>query len=89
MPFSGQEPKENNKGMILAGVGEAAIGTAGVMFLKHQLIDKENQNQLQYKMNQLLKQQAIISRQIQAISQKVDKLCKKDDTSSWNENLLM
>jgi translation initiation factor RLI1 len=79
---------EVKKGMTLTGVGEAAIGTAGVMLLKDQLFDKEHRNQLQQQMSQLLKHQAMLSRQIQAINQKIDKL-SKETTPSWSKNLLM
>jgi hypothetical protein len=88
VPSQGQEPKEDTKGISLVGIGESAIGTAGVMLLKDQLFDKDHRIQLQQQMNQLLKQQAMLSRQIQAINLKIDKL-SKETTPSWGENLLI
>ena len=76
-------------GMSLAGVGESAIGTAGVLFMKDQLFDKDHRNQLQQQMNQLLQQQAMISKQIQELNKKVDQLSKERESPSWAEKLLM
>ena len=50
------EPAEAKKGMTLAGVGEAAIGTAGVMLLKDQLFDKDHRIQVQQQMSHLQNQ---------------------------------
>jgi hypothetical protein len=80
---------EAKKGMTLAGVGESAIGTAGVMLLKDQLFDKEHRKQFQQQMNQLLQQQAWISRQILDLKNKMDQLCNAKETSSWHQKLMM
>ena len=52
-----EEPVEPKKGMTFAGVGESALGTAGVLLLKDQLFDKNHRIQLQQQMSHLLKQQ--------------------------------
>jgi hypothetical protein len=88
------EPKQieeptAKKGMSLAGVGEAAIGTAGMLLLKDQLFDKEHRTKLQQQMNQLLQQQAWNARQLQEIKQKLEQLSKAKEDPSWAEKLLI
>ena len=75
--------------MSLAGVGESAIGTAGVLFLKDQLIDKNHRSQLQQQIGQLLRQQALIARQLQEVNKKMDMLSKGNKDSLLAEKLLM
>ena len=84
-----KEPAETKKGMSLAGVGESAVGTAGVMFLKDQLFDKQHRSQMQQQLNQLLQQQAFIARQIQELKNQVDKLNKAKNPSGWAKDLLL
>lgn len=67
--------------MTLAGVGESAIGTAGMLLLKDQLFDKDYRDKLQ--------QQAWNARQLQVVRQRLDQLCKAKEDSSWGEKLLM
>lgn len=73
----------------MAGVGESAIGTAGVLFLKDQLIDKNHRSQLQQQIGQLLRQQALIARQLQEVNKKMDMLSKGNKDSLLAEKLLM
>ena len=66
-----------SKGMSMAGVGESAVGTAGVLLLKDQLFDKAHRNQLQQQLNQLLRQQSWIYSQVLAIHTKIEQLSKR------------
>lgn len=75
--------------MTLAGVGESAVGTAAALLLKDQVFDKNHRNHLQQQIDQLLQQQAKISRQIQELNRKMDQLSKGKEESSWAEKLLM
>ena len=84
-----EETNEPKKGMTLAGVGESAVGTAGMLLLKDQLFDKSHRNQLQQQIHHLLKQQAQISHQLQEVNRKMDMLSKGNLDSSWAEKLLM
>jgi hypothetical protein len=88
-PSQGEEPAETTKGMSLAGVGESAIGTAGVLLLKDQLFDKQNRDQLQLQLTKLLQQQAFIARQLQELKNQVDKLNKANTPSGWAKDLLL
>ncbi|AHM60523.1 hypothetical protein D770_11330 [Flammeovirgaceae bacterium 311] len=74
-PMPAAEPA--SKGMSMAGVGESAVGTAGVLLLKDQLFDKAHRNQLQQQLNQLLQQQSWIYSQILAIHTKIEQLSKR------------
>ena len=76
-------PTEQKKGMTLAGVGEAALGTAGVLLMKDQLFNKDHRKQLQQQMNQLFQQQAIIYKQIQELNKKMDQLGKGKAHLCW------
>lgn len=89
LPQAGVAQVDAKKGMTLAGVGEAAIGTAGVMLLKDRLFDKDHRVQLQQQMNQLLHQQAWISRQLQELKQKMDQFSKAKEAPNWPEKLMM
>jgi hypothetical protein len=85
----GEEPAETKKGMSMVGVGESALGTAGVLLLKDQLFDKQNRDQLQLQLTKLLQQQAFIARQLQELKNKVDKLNKANEPSGWARDLLL
>ena len=90
IPSQAEAPQpEVKKGISLAGVGEAAIGTAGVMLLKDQLFDKDHRIQLQQQISHLLKQQNLIARQLQELTRKMDMLSKGNKDSSWAEKLLL
>lgn len=89
IPPQTEESTGAKKGMTLAGVGESAIGTAGVMLLKDQLFDKDHRVKFQQQMNHLLQQQAFISRQLQEMKEKLDQLSKMEEASSRAEKLLM
>lgn len=65
------------KGMSMAGVGESAVGTAGVLLLKDQLFDKAHRNQLNQQLNQLLQQQSWIYSQVLVIHTKIEQLSKR------------
>ena len=65
------------KGMSMAGVGESAVGTAGVLLLKDQLFDKAHRNQVNQQLNQLLQQQSWIYSQILAMHKKIDQIPKR------------
>jgi hypothetical protein len=90
LPLSqGEEPAETKKGMSLVGVGESAIGTAGVLLLKDQLFDKQNRDRLQLQLTKLLQQQAFIARQLQELKNQVNKLNKANTPSGWAKDLLL
>lgn len=65
------------KGMSMAGVGEAAVGTAGMLLLKDQLFDKAHRNQLNQQLNKLLQQQSWIYSQILSIHTKIEQFSKR------------
>ena len=84
-----EEPTEQKKGMTLTGVGESAIGTAGVLFMKDQLFDKDHRKQLQQQMHQLFQQQAWISKQIQELNKKMDQFGREKEGPDWAKKLLL
>ncbi|WP_017733025.1 hypothetical protein [Nafulsella turpanensis] len=75
--------------MSLAGIGNTAVGTAGVLLLKDQLFDKEHRVRLQQQMGHLLRQQAWIVKQMGVLSQEISRLGKPKEGSSFSGDLMI
>ena len=61
------EEKPQAKGMTMAGVGESAVGTAGVLLLKDQLFDKKYRQQVEQQLALLVHQHARMAQDIALI----------------------